>query len=62
MKALAQSLLNDLAPIEAAFDEGLALQAKGFDTSAGLALCTAGALVLMADGVQRMALMVSSHG
>jgi hypothetical protein len=62
MKTLSEVLLDDLAPIEAAFDEGIALQCRGYDNSEGLALCTAGALILMADGMQRMMCLVNSYG
>ena len=62
MKTLTQTLLDDLAPLEAAFDEGLKLQSRGYDSSDGLALCTAGMLIMVADGVQRMAGTVNSYG
>jgi hypothetical protein len=62
VKTLTQTLLDDLAPLEAAFDEGIAQYNRGYDNSDGLALVTAGALILMADGMQRMMGLVNSYG
>lgn len=54
MQGLAVELLDDLAPLEAAHDEGIELMRRGELPDGYMQLVYAGMMVLMADGMTRM--------